>query len=156
MQWIYMTYEDSKVPKTSYAPSLCHPHFARARTAYMAERYGAAVLKVQHTENNHIDLGGMMMLNEPSVRLQLGTQRYISCWEHQVGGVLTLLHAAPKKMHAGRNYRRLSRFPGVIVYISDKDCRRFLEFLKDKQNDIREAGHRRDVQEALNGAIRRK
>jgi len=157
MKWIFRTY---KCPEgVSLAPSLCHPLYAAARGKYILARYGGEISEEKHTSSNHLDLGGMLMVDSPSVTLRLGRDRLISCWQHQIPYVLEMLRGSKGFDHAGRKYHRVSRFPGVLVFISDKDCRRFCKFLGENQNDHLAACHKKEmigVLEEANEHIRRK
>lgn len=150
MKWIFTSYGFPPGNELKpLAPSLCHPLYARERERYMLERHGVSPVERTEIESNHIDLGGSLMHGEPTIDLWLGPDRSISCWAHQASWVLTELQVAGSVIFGGREYKRLSRWPGVIVYISARDCRRFVARLKRRIDMPGEEARRVAMLEAL-------
>jgi len=152
MKWVYVEFSDPR-DGSHIQPSLCHPRMASRRIAYVCNRYNVKVLLRLVKEKAGIDYGGMVLLNAPTIEVQLDKDRAFWCYQHQASYVLEALRnpRTSEKTPAGMFYR-WSSFPGFLIYLSKRDTRRIIKVLESRVNYTDEQAHEKAVVEALVGA----
>lgn len=131
--WAFFSYDGQELPGDKRIRAhLCHPRLVGERIRYIRERFGVEPGRIEQIENNHLDLGGMIRADEPALELRIGPTRTMSCWAFQAEDIRSMLKLSKTNVIRGCTYRRLCRWPGVLVFISNVDCQKFIRFLESQ------------------------
>ena len=150
MSWVYLMYGNMDHDGKSLRNSICPPHFAKKRAAYVKEKYGEDPV-IKKIDSCHLDFGGMIHTDDPYISIQLGTGREFTCWSHQASFVLDAISRTESKPRKPRDgvYFRFQSFPVNLIFLSGTDLKKIKKALISKVDAAMEQAHEVAMLEAL-------
>jgi hypothetical protein len=126
--WYLLTYEP-KPDQLNLVRQVVPLRLLSARIEDLHSRYGRKPDRIEWKDSIHLDVGGSIMVGEPSVDVALGKNRTVSVFKYQAPYFVVFLREATERVLGGSTWVRLSTWPGLMTYLSIRDRNKLLREL---------------------------